>query len=87
MQEKFEKVIFGSAAAKADPSGIKDLWNAVSERLYSLEDRQRELGLGDKVSMSRKLSSLIFRLLLHAEAVYFGDSCLPVNFCKQFGSI
>ncbi|XP_060564792.1 dipeptidyl peptidase 3-like isoform X2 [Ruditapes philippinarum] len=47
-KEKFEAVVLGSAACKSDPDKMKALWNAVSDRLYSLENRQRELGLGEK---------------------------------------
>lgn len=47
-KDKFERMVFGSVAGKANPEGMKSLWNSVSERMYSLEERQRELGLGEK---------------------------------------
>lgn len=49
---KFESVVLGSVAGKTDPAGMKALWDAVSDRMFSLEDRQRELGLGDKGTTS-----------------------------------
>ncbi|XP_053404717.1 dipeptidyl peptidase 3-like isoform X2 [Mercenaria mercenaria] len=51
-KEKFEAMVYGSVAGKTDPVGMKALWNAVSDRMYSLEDRQRELGLGEKGTTS-----------------------------------
>lgn len=52
VQEKFEALVFGSAAARTDPDGMKYLWSKVADRMYSLENRQKELGLGDKVGQS-----------------------------------
>ncbi|ESO85412.1 hypothetical protein LOTGIDRAFT_177525 [Lottia gigantea] len=47
-KEKFEKIILNSEAAKKDGKIIQGLWNRVSDRIFSLEDKQKELGLGDK---------------------------------------
>lgn len=49
VQEKMEKLILNSAAAAADPGGIQSLWNSVQGPMYSLEARDKELGLGEKV--------------------------------------
>ncbi|XP_055956733.1 dipeptidyl peptidase 3 isoform X2 [Patella vulgata] len=46
-KEKFELVVMKSAAAKSDPKGMRSLWDRVSERLYSLDSRHKELGLGE----------------------------------------
>ncbi|XP_061172745.1 dipeptidyl peptidase 3-like [Saccostrea echinata] len=43
-KEKFEKILMSSKVA----TEISGLWKEVSERMYSLEDRLRELGLGKK---------------------------------------
>ena len=48
-QAKFESLILSCKAAKDDSAGIKGLWDAVSDRMFSLADRQKELGLGEKV--------------------------------------
>lgn len=43
-KEKFEKILMSSKAAKE----IQGVWQEISERVYSLVDRQREFGLGKK---------------------------------------
>lgn len=48
IEEKFESVVMNSAAGKADVDGMKALWDSVVDRMYSLAERQRELGLGEK---------------------------------------
>lgn len=47
-KDKFESLVLSSKAAGNDPSGIKALWDAVSDRMFSLADRQKELGLKNK---------------------------------------
>ncbi|KAK3093576.1 hypothetical protein FSP39_017632 [Pinctada imbricata] len=47
-KEKFEAVVMSSKAASDDSAMMKTLWNSVSDRMFSLQNRQRELGLGDK---------------------------------------
>ncbi|XP_070578955.1 dipeptidyl peptidase 3-like [Ptychodera flava] len=47
-KEKFYCVIKSSAAYAKDAAGIEELWDACNHALYSLGDRERELGLGDK---------------------------------------
>jgi hypothetical protein len=44
-----EAIVLKSAAAVADPGSVGALWNAVKERMFSLGERDRELGLGAKV--------------------------------------
>ncbi|XP_056022122.1 dipeptidyl peptidase 3-like [Ostrea edulis] len=51
-KEKFEKILMSSKAAKE----IQGLWQEVSERVYSLVDRQRELGLGKRSDTETKLT-------------------------------
>lgn len=43
-KEKFEIVVKNCAAAKE----INDLWNRVGDKIYSLSEREKELGLGEK---------------------------------------
>jgi len=50
-QDKLEKLVLSSAAGQADAAGMQALWNGVSERMFSLQERQRELGLGEKVRL------------------------------------
>lgn len=47
-KEKFEKLVLTSAASKADPDGVKKLWEAVKEPMYSLVEGVLQLGLGTK---------------------------------------
>ena len=48
-QDKLESVILSCKAAVEDSSSIKTIWDGVSGRMFSLVDRQKELGLGKKV--------------------------------------
>ncbi|XP_018408387.1 PREDICTED: dipeptidyl peptidase 3 [Nanorana parkeri] len=47
-KEKLEKLIRASDAFAKDPEGMAGLWKIVEERMYSLEPRERQLGLGDQ---------------------------------------
>ncbi|CAG2227517.1 DPP3 [Mytilus edulis] len=47
-KDKFESLILCCKAAVDDPKGIKALWDSVSDRMFSLVTRQKELGLGEK---------------------------------------
>ncbi|XP_060070560.1 dipeptidyl peptidase 3-like [Ylistrum balloti] len=51
-KEKFEAVVMKSAAYEKDAIGIKALWESVSERMFGLTERQKELGLGEKGTTS-----------------------------------
>ena len=44
-----EKLILHSKAYDLDPDGVKTLWNRIKHLMFSLEPRQQELGLGEKV--------------------------------------
>ena len=46
-QDKVEAIVLNSAAAVADPGGVGSLWNAVKEKMFSLLEREKELGLGE----------------------------------------
>lgn len=50
-QDKAEAIVLNSAAAVADPGGVRSLWNAVKDKMFSLAKREKELGLGEKVSL------------------------------------
>uniref|UniRef100_A0A8C6TME1 Dipeptidyl peptidase 3 n=1 Tax=Neogobius melanostomus TaxID=47308 RepID=A0A8C6TME1_9GOBI len=45
---KFKALIWASRAFQEQPTEIKTLWDSCCCRLYSLEDKQKQLGLGDK---------------------------------------
>ncbi|KAL4238740.1 bifunctional diacylglycerol diphosphate phosphatase/phosphatidate phosphatase [Mactra antiquata] len=47
-KDKFETVVFCSAAAQSNSDEVKKLWNSVSDRMYLLGDREKELGFGEK---------------------------------------
>lgn len=47
-KEKFKALVWESQAYKESPGEIETLWNSCSDLLYSLEDKQKQLGLGVK---------------------------------------
>ena len=47
--EELEKIVKRSAAYKESPKEISALWDKVSPRICSLEPRQLQFGLGNKV--------------------------------------
>ncbi|CAB3377856.1 Hypothetical predicted protein [Cloeon dipterum] len=46
--ERFESLVLASAAFKKEPEKIKYLWENVKNGIYSLDTKQKSLGLGDK---------------------------------------
>ena len=44
-----EKLILNSKAHELDPQGMKALWERIKGLLFSLDPRQQQLGLGEKV--------------------------------------
>lgn len=48
-QDKLKALIWASQAFQEQPAEVEALWDSCSCRLYSLEDRQKQLGLGNKV--------------------------------------
>ena len=50
-QEKFDVFVNASAEVSKEKASILDLWKKVKTRLYSLDDRHKELGLGEKVRL------------------------------------
>lgn len=53
LQEKLKALVWRSKAFKESPADMEALWDSCSTRLYSLEERQKQLGLGNKVSTAR----------------------------------
>lgn len=53
IQEKFKALVWESQAFKENPGEMEALWNNCSQPLYSLEDKEKQLGLGEKVKTSR----------------------------------
>ena len=49
LQEKFDIFVNVAAGVSKGSSSILDIWGKVKSRVYSLAERQRELGLGEKV--------------------------------------
>lgn len=50
-QEKLEVLVKASQAFQEQPTEMEALWNSCSGPIYSLEDKQKQLGLGDKVGL------------------------------------
>eukprot|EP00095_Tigriopus_kingsejongensis_P000284 maker-scaffold816_size93094-snap-gene-0.13 protein:Tk00284 transcript:maker-scaffold816_size93094-snap-gene-0.13-mRNA-1 annotation:"AGAP004394-PA" len=46
--EKFEAIVLTSAAFKADGKAMQEIWDSIKLRMYSLTERQKQLGLGAK---------------------------------------
>jgi len=44
----FEAIVHGSEAFKNDPITLHNLWNSVKGPMFNLEDKYKQLGLGDK---------------------------------------
>ena len=49
LQEKFDIFVNVAAGVSKGSSSILDIWGKVKSRVYSLVERHRELGLGEKV--------------------------------------
>ncbi|XP_060679496.1 dipeptidyl peptidase 3 [Hemiscyllium ocellatum] len=47
-QEKFKALVWNSAAYKQKPGEIECLWRVCGQLIFSLDDRQKQLGLGEK---------------------------------------
>uniref|UniRef100_A0AAQ5ZH93 Dipeptidyl peptidase 3 n=1 Tax=Amphiprion ocellaris TaxID=80972 RepID=A0AAQ5ZH93_AMPOC len=47
-KDKLKALVWASQAFQEQPSEMEALWDSCSGLLYSLEDRQKQLGLGDK---------------------------------------
>uniref|UniRef100_A0A3P8TGM9 Dipeptidyl peptidase 3 n=1 Tax=Amphiprion percula TaxID=161767 RepID=A0A3P8TGM9_AMPPE len=47
-KDKLKALVWASQAFQEQPSAMEALWDSCSGLLYSLEDRQKQLGLGDK---------------------------------------
>ncbi|KAL8603617.1 hypothetical protein ACOMHN_005559 [Nucella lapillus] len=45
---KMQAIVLNSAASVADPGGLAALWGEVKEKMFSLTEREKELGLGKK---------------------------------------
>ncbi|KAK1150919.1 dipeptidyl peptidase 3 [Acipenser oxyrinchus oxyrinchus] len=47
-KEKLKDLVWQSQAFQDNPSEMEALWSSCGDRMYSLEERQKQLGLGDK---------------------------------------
>jgi len=47
-QEKFDTLVKASSAYKANPSVLGEIWDSVKGPMFSLSDKEKQLGLGDK---------------------------------------
>ncbi|MEE6522938.1 hypothetical protein FKM82_021596, partial [Ascaphus truei] len=49
-KEKLKKLLWASEAFAQDPKFIESLWGSIGDLIYSLEPREKQLGLGEHVS-------------------------------------
>uniref|UniRef100_A0A4W3GLX6 Dipeptidyl peptidase 3 n=1 Tax=Callorhinchus milii TaxID=7868 RepID=A0A4W3GLX6_CALMI len=47
-KEKLKELVWHSTAHQRDPQEVERLWEACGDPMFSLHDRQKQLGLGDK---------------------------------------
>ncbi|XP_033125857.1 dipeptidyl peptidase 3-like [Anneissia japonica] len=47
-KETFKKIVWTSAAYAKDATGVEKLWNVCGDAMYSLENKEKQFGLGDK---------------------------------------
>lgn len=52
-QEKFWSVLKSSELQQSQPELLERLWAACGDAAYSLEPRERQLGLGEEVSQCK----------------------------------
>lgn len=58
VQDKLQALVKASQAYQEQPAEMEALWDSCSCLLYSLEDKQKQLGLGDKVpSLHQRMKS------------------------------
>lgn len=48
-QSQFEKLVLLTQAYKREPKVIESLWSRIKDAVYKLEERDKSLGLSDKV--------------------------------------
>ena len=58
-----EKLILNSKAHELDPHGMKALWERIKGLVFSLEPRQQQLGLGEKVKLKTPHTYFFFNYL------------------------
>jgi len=49
-QDKFHAVLLASALNRTEPGLVEQLWGACGDAMYSLTQKERQLGLGEEVS-------------------------------------
>ena len=49
-QDKFHVVLLASSLHQSSPELLERLWGACADAMYSLTERERQLGLGEEVS-------------------------------------
>lgn len=49
-QDKFHAVLLASALHQSSPELLERLWGACADAMYSLTEKERQLGLGEEVS-------------------------------------
>lgn len=66
IQDKLEALVRSSQAFQENPTEMEALWGSSSCLIYSLEDRQKQLGLGNKVGSD----------IIHIHTIFWGDIIL-----------
>ena len=90
LQEKVGKLLESSLAFKEDAVGMTKLWNRVKDRMYSLDTRQLQMGLGDQVCTSQMSLNVIYVLhnvlankrLCVINLAYYSELCVCLVCCR-----
>lgn len=84
-QDKLEALVKASQAFQEQPAEMEALWDSCSCRLYSLEDKQKQLGLGDKVGLVSFNAEYKFKLRLKLKCdVIFNERVIGLSGLRTF---
>lgn len=75
VQEKLKALVWQSQAFQDNPSEMEALWSSCGDRMYSLEERQKQLGLGDKVGELSTLARSHSQTRRRGTYILFMPSC------------
>ena len=88
IQEKLQKIVFSSKANAASPEVVQELWNACADRLYSLEPKVLQLGLGEEVAVACPLMLCVLRGLglgIYESGFHRSKGHIPAGTCPVSG--
>uniref|UniRef100_A0A8D0L5Z5 Dipeptidyl peptidase 3 n=1 Tax=Sphenodon punctatus TaxID=8508 RepID=A0A8D0L5Z5_SPHPU len=76
--EKLKQLVWGSQAFAEHPDEMEALWGSCGELMFSLKPRQKQLGLGDKVSPPTPTSSMAVDFLQGTGPFHLSDSMFRI---------